>query len=290
MAIEEMSGETKKGGSGSAREVGLIIAFVVMALLAISEIHTLNRVGAIQESVKTDVTQLRTDLTTTINDRMTAMENSNAQAIEAIKKDVVDVGKKSGTTAVVLRKEKAKLAQLEDQQGKQADELKQEISAKADEKEVGALTQDVSTARTDIDSTKKSLEATRNDLGMARSEFGTLIARNHDQIEELRKLGDRDYFEFSLTRNKLQKVAGVGLTLKGTNVKHHQFNLILNADDMNILKKNRTVNEPIFFYTAGSKRPFELTVNSVQSAQVKGYVSTPKGATSEVASRGEGAR
>jgi hypothetical protein len=290
MAIDETSGETKKTGSGGARDVGLIIAFVVMALLAISEIHTLNKVGAIQESAKTDATQLRTDLTSQVNDRLTAMENSNAQAIEAMKKDVDDVGKKTGTTSVVLRKEKAKLAQLEDQQGKQADELKQEISAKADEKEVGALTQDVSTARTDIDSTKKNLEATRNDLGMARSEFGTLIARNHDQIEELRKLGERDYFEFSLTRNKLQKIAGVGLTLKGTNVKHHQFSLILNADDMNILKKNRTADEPIFFYTAGSKRPFELTVNSVQSGQVKGYVSTPKGATSEVASRGEGGR
>ena len=59
---------------------------------------------------------------------------------------------------------------------------------------------------------------------------------------------------------------------------------------MNILKKNRTVNEPIFFYTAGSKRPFELTVNNVQSGQAKGYISTPKGATSEVASRGEGVR
>ena len=206
------------------------------------------------------------------------------------KKDVEVVGKRTGTTQVVLRREKAKLAQLEDLANKQADELKQEISAKADEKEVGALTQDVSSTRSDLDSTKKTLDATRSDLGMARSEFGTLIARNHDQIEELRKLGERDYFEFSLTRNKIQKVAGIGLTLKGTNVKHHQYNLILNADDMNILKKNRTVNEPIFFYTAGSKRPFELTVNNVQSGQAKGYISTPKGATSEVASRGEGVR
>jgi hypothetical protein len=290
MAIDQISGETKKEGGGGARDVGLIIAFVVMALLAISEIHTLNKVGSIQESVKTDVTQMRTDLTTQINDRVTAMENSNAQAIESMKKDVEDVGKRAGTTQVVLKKQRAKIAQLEDTQSKQADELKQEIAAKADEKEVGALTQDVSATRTDLDSTKKTLDATRNDLGMARSEFGTLIARNHDQIEELRKLGERDYFEFSLTRNKIQKVAGVGLTLKGTSVKQHRFNLVLNADDMNILKKNRTVNEPIFFYTAGSKRPFELTVNSIQSGQVKGYISTPKGATSEVASRGEGAR
>lgn len=287
MATDQI--ETKKEGSG-ARDVGLIVAFVVMALLAISEIHTLNKVGAIQESVKADSAQLRNELTTTINDRMTAMENSNAQAIESMKKDVDDVGKRTGSTQVVLRKQRAKIAQLEDAQGKQADEFKQEIATKADEKEVGALTQDVSSVRSDVDTTKQSLEATKNDLGMARSEFGTLIARNHDQIEELRKLGERDYFEFTLTRNKLQKIAGVGLTLKATNVKHHQFSLLVNADDMNILKKNRTADEPIFFYTAGSKRPFELTINSVQSGQVKGYVSTPKGATSEVASSGTGGR
>ncbi len=290
MSIDQTPSETKKEGSGGARDVGLIVAFVVMALLAISEIHTLNKVGTIQESVKADSAQLRSELTTTISDRLTAMENSNAQAVEAMKKDVEDVGKRTGSTQVVLRKARAKIAQLEDQQGKQADELKQEIATKADEKEVGALTQDVSAARSDIDNTKQSLEATKNDLGMARSEFGTLIARNHDEIEELRKLGERDYFEFTLTRNKLQKIAGVGLTLKYTNVKQHRFSLIVNSNDMNILKKNRTADEPIFFYTAGSKRPFELTVNSVQSGQVKGYVSTPKGATSEVASRGEGAR
>ena len=39
MAIDEMSGD-RKGGSGGARDVGLIIAFVVMALLAISFMST----------------------------------------------------------------------------------------------------------------------------------------------------------------------------------------------------------------------------------------------------------
>jgi hypothetical protein len=292
MAIDSTSGQdtNKEGTGGTHRDAGIIIAFVVMALLAIGEFTTWNKLGSIQEAVKADETQLRSELTTQVNDRLTAMENSNAQVVEAMKKDLDNVGKRTGSNQSVLRREKKQIAELADLQTKQGDELKQEISGKADEKEVGALTQDVSSTRSDLDNTKKEVDATRSDLGMARSEFGTLIARNHDDIETLRKLGERDYFEFTLTRNKLQKVAGIGLTLKATNVKHHQYNLILNADDMNILKKARTVNEPIFFYTAGSKRAFELTVNSVQSGQVKGYVSTPKGATSEVASRGEGAR
>ena len=33
---------------------------------------------------------------------------------------------------------------------------------------------------------------------MARSEMGTLIARNHDEIDQLRRLGERDYVEFKV--------------------------------------------------------------------------------------------
>ena len=123
---------------------------------------------------------------------------------------------------------------------------------------------------------------------MARSEMGTLIARNHDDIEYLRKLGDRDYFEFTLTKNQPAKVAGVGLTLKKTNVKRYRFNLATLVDDMEVERKDCTINSPVYFYVNGSKKPYELVVNSVGSNQVKGYLSTPKGVT-QVASRSEGA-
>jgi hypothetical protein len=151
---------------------------------------------------------------------------------------------------------------------------------------MGALNQDVSAQRTDLENTKKVLDSVRSDLGMARSEMGTLIARNHDDIEQLRKMGQRDYFEFALDRKAPVHVAGVGLTLTKTNVKRHRFNLELLTDDVQVEKKDRTINEPIFFYVEGSKRPYELVVNEVKPDQVKGYLSTPKGAR-EVASRSE---
>ena len=79
-------------------------------------------------------------------------------------------------------------------------------------------------------------------------------------------------------------MAGVGVTLTKTNVKRHRFNMDLVVDDVEVQKKDRTINEPIFFYVNGSKRPYELVVNEVDTNQVKGYVSTPKGAK-EVAAR-----
>jgi hypothetical protein len=123
---------------------------------------------------------------------------------------------------------------------------------------------------------------------MARSEMGNLIARNHDDIEYLRKMGDRDYFEFTLTKNQLSKVAGVGLTLKKTNAKRYRFNLNTVANDMEVERKDCAVNAPVYFYVNGSKKPYELVVNHVGAEQVKGYLSTPKGVT-QVAANAEGA-
>jgi multidrug efflux pump subunit AcrA (membrane-fusion protein) len=216
--------------------------------------------------------------------RMATLETSNAQQLEALQKEIEAASKRSGSASAELRRAKATVEKLQAAQREQAEQMQKELALKADQQQVGALSQDVSATRTDLDSTKKTLESTRADLGMARSEFGTLIARNHDEIETLRKLGERDYFEFTLSRNMPQHIANIGLELKKTNLKRHRFNMILQADDMQIEKKDRTVNEPIFFYVGGSKRPFELVVNKVQSDQVTGYVSVPKGAV-QVASR-----
>jgi len=61
----------------------------------------------------------------------------------------------------------------------------------------------------------------------------------------------------------------------------------MTVDDTEVEKKDRTINEPVIFYVNRSKKAYELVVNKVDANQVKGYISTPKGAT-EVAARSEG--
>jgi hypothetical protein len=185
-----------------------------------------------------------------------------------------------------LKRARTMVTELQDQQRNQTAQLEQELSQKADQQQVGALTQDVTSTKTDLDTTKKNVSTLASDLGMARSEMGTLIARNHDDIEYLRKLGDRDYFEFTLAKNQPAKVAGVGLTLKKTNIKRYRFNVATLVDDMDVERKDCTINAPVFFYVNGSKKPYELVVNHVESNQVKGYISTPKGVTVVAASSG----
>jgi multidrug efflux pump subunit AcrA (membrane-fusion protein) len=287
MAIDEVPRQDPHP-QGSGHTAKFVAIFVVLAALAVGLFLTFSHVSTVRGSLEAQQAAMQKNLSAQIDQqfstRMAALESSNAQQLEAVRKEIDNASKRTGSTGRELKKARAMVEKLQVDQQQQADQLKQELARKADQQQVGALSQDVSATRSDLDSTKKVLESTRADLGMARSEFGTLIARNHDEIETLRKLGERDYFEFTLARNTLARVAGVGLTLKKTNVKRHRFNFVLEADDMQIEKKDRTVNEPMFFYIGGSKRPYELVVNKVQSNQVTGYVSAPKG-TVQVATR-----
>jgi len=132
----------------------------------------------------------------------------------------------------------------------------------------------------DVSGVKSDLEGTKNDLNMARSELGTLIARNHEQIDMLRRLGERDYFEFAIQTGKAQKVGNVTVRLTSANAKKNQFSVAMTVEGTLVSKKNRTINEPIFFYTKGSHAPEELVVNRVTKNIASGYVSVPKVANS----------
>jgi multidrug efflux pump subunit AcrA (membrane-fusion protein) len=273
--------------SGSTGKFLLI--FLVLAALVVGEIYAIHKTNSMRDALEAQQTQtekqLRAEFQNQLAARSRAIENANAQQMDELRDELDAASKHLGaTTGGELKHARAMVAQLQKEQRKQDEQLQAELAQKADQQQMGALNQDVSAQRNDLDNTKKALDSVRSDLGMARSDMGTLIARNHDDIEQLRKLGERDYFEFTAERKNPVHVAGVSLTLTKTNVKRHRFNLDLLADDVQVEKKDRTINEPIFFYVSGSRRPYELVVNEVKADQVKGYLSIAKGAK-EVAAR-----
>ena len=279
------------GPDNSSSQSKFLLIFLVLAALVAGEIYSIHKINATREALEAQQTQLNKQLAAQFQDqlasRLSAIENSNAQQFDALKDELDSAAKRLGATGGELKRSRAMVAQLQSAQQKQGEELQQQLALKADQQQVGALGQDVSTQRSDLENTKKTLDTVRSDLGMTRSELGTLIARNHDDIETLRKLGERDYYEFTATRKSAAHVAGVGLTLMKTNVKRHQFNMELVVDDVQVEKKDRTVNEPIFFYVNGSKKPYELVINEIKSNVVKGYLSAPKGAKEVAASTAE---
>src|SRR5437899_10525236 len=106
-----------------------------------------------------------------------------------------------------------------------ATSVKAELATKASSDDVSRLNGDVTGVKGDLDATKNSIQ-------MARSEMGTLIARNHDEIDQLRRMGQRDYFEFTVQRKGGgTKVGAIQLVLKDTNTKKNQYTLNVLADD-----------------------------------------------------------
>ncbi len=265
-----------------------VIVFVVLGLLVLGEIYTLSKVGSIG-SVQADQASLRTQLqqsTDQLKTKLSSLEDANAQQLDALRAELDTASQKMGKSdGKQLARARALVAKLEKETLAQNDALKQQMAQNSEQmgQQISSVSQDVAATKSDLGTTKQTVSTLQNDLGMARSEMGTLIARNHDDIETLRKLGQRNYYEFTLNKNQEQTVASVGLILKKTNVKHHRFNLNLLTNDMAIPKDNRTIDEPIFFATGSSKEFYELVVNKVDQNTVTGYISTPKYSQPELA-------
>jgi DNA repair exonuclease SbcCD ATPase subunit len=293
MAIDEIPDTRRVAVSSESHSHALAFAgiFAVIALLAIGEVSTSRKLDSLRASLEAENAQAQKQLVSQINDqisgKLAALENANTRQLEELKTELDAAAQRMGSTGKELRRARTMVAQLQNQQDQQEEQLREQIGRKADQAQINSLSQDVTATKSDLDNTKKTVGVLTSDLGMARSELGTLIARNHDDIEALRKLGQRNYYEFTLTRGESQKIAGVGLMLKKTNVKHHSFNLNLLTDDMEVEKNNRTVNEPIFFSVGAAKGFYELVVNTVAQNTVAGYISTPKYST-EVATKTEG--
>jgi len=145
--------------------------------------------------------------------------------------------------------------------------------------EVGNVKTDVASTRTELELTKAKLEKTIGDLGVQSG----LIARTADELEILKRKGDRNYYEFSLNKGSNPTPVGtISLQLKKTDAKKSKFNLMVMADDKTIEKKDKTINEPLQFYTGRDRMLYEVVVNTVDKNKITGYLATPKNAPQPV--------
>jgi hypothetical protein len=138
---------------------------------------------------------------------------------------------------------------------------------------VGGVKTDVATTQSDLAATKSQLQRVMGDAGV----MSGLIATNHAQLEELKHRGDRNYVEFTLQKGaKPTLLSTIKLKLEKVDVKHARFNLVVSSDDRDIEKKDKTIDEPVQFYSGKDPVLFELVVNSIDKNKVSGYLSMPK--------------
>jgi hypothetical protein len=258
------------------RWVGLaVIVLGALALLGVGVGWTaLNQAKSVAQSTESSLKQNNDAL----NQRLAKSEEINQQ-LQSDLKLVADKLNVTESDLVAARKQ-SKAAVLA--YNKKLTGLKSDVTTQLASK---ANSEDVSKLSGDVDGVKTGLDSANSNLQMARSEMGTLIARNHDEIDQLRRLGQRDYYEFTITRKAApQRVGTIEVALRDTNTKKNQYSINVLADDKNFEKKNRSVNEPIFFYTGGSRAALELVVNKVSKSTASGYLSIPKAAATASAS------
>jgi DNA repair exonuclease SbcCD ATPase subunit len=191
---------------------------------------------------------------------------------------------KVGMTQAELARAKSRAESILKEQTASDQKLTAQLSQvqKESEEKIGAVATDVSGAKKDIESTKNDLEATKGKLDRATGDMGVmsgLIARNRDDLEDLKRRGDRNYYEFTLKKTKTpQRVGPLQVNLTKTDQKKSKYTVTVFVDDRVIEKKDKTAGEPVQFYVKGASRmaPYEMVVFDVGKDQVTGYLSTPK--------------
>jgi predicted nucleic acid-binding Zn-ribbon protein len=174
---------------------------------------------------------------------------------------------------------------LTDQMTKGFAESTEKINAVATE--VGGAKKDIEATRTDLEATKGRLERATGDMGV----MSGLIAHNRDDLEELRRRGDRNYYEFKISKTKApQRVGPVQVKLDRADQKKSRYTVTVFVDDRSIEKKDKTAGEPVQFYVRGGSRqpPYEFVVFDVGKNEITGYLSTPKEGGAGAASPGSG--
>ena len=247
----------------------------------------------------------------TLNDRIAQVESASQEAsderssdkmyqkqIASLVSDMELIKERFGVTSTELKRARETAQTLKKQQEQATKEWAGQLAAKANSSDVDGLRKET-TSRLDevqqdsntkfgnvsgeVTGLKQDLLTSRDDWGRqlldVKNGLSERIARNSGELAELRKRGERDYFEFDIRKNSKQsfnRVADIQLSLLKTDVKKHKYNVAVQVDDHRLEKKDRTVNEPVQFLVGRDQLRYEVVVNSVEKDHIRGYVSAPK--------------
>lgn len=251
---------------------------------------------------------------TNLEERVAFLEHQLADQtdqIKSVKKQETDMGsdialvtKKLGVTAQDLDSSRKFAEKLRAEQEKAQEQIAGELAAKANATDVAAVRQeatakvaevqqnvqnadakigtvsgDVKTVAANLDATKRDLADSRREITDVRSTLTAQIARNSSELSDLRKKGERDFFEFDIKKPKkseMTRVADVQLQLRRTDPKKAKYDVLIQVDDSKLEKKDLAANEPVQFLVGRDKLRYEIVVNFVDKDRIRGYLSTPK--------------
>lgn len=263
--------------AATPRWVGLAVA----ALGALSLVglgvgwSALNHANSVEQSTQTALKQQNDALV----QRLAKSEELNQQMSSDLKVVTDKLNVTQSELEGARKQSKAAVAAYDKKLTGLQTNVNTQLATKASTDDLNKVSGDVTGVKNDLDATKGKLDRSLGDMNV----MSGLIARNHDDLEELKRRGDRNYYEFTLQKSKTaQRVGPVQMTLNKADAKRSKYTMTVLADDKSIEKKDKTAGEPVQFYVKGSTRtaPYEIVVFDVNKNQITGYLATPKsGAT-----------
>jgi hypothetical protein len=257
--------------ASAPRWVGIVVvALAVVSLVALGAGWTAStRSKELEQNLANQNEQFKKN-EGVLDQRLAKAEDTNAQ----LQGELSVVTDKMKLTQGELGKARLQAKKIKEEDAKELSDLQNQTSAQLATK---ASVDDLNKLGTDVNGVRSDLDSEKNSLQMTRGEFGTLIAKNHDEVEELRRLGERDYYEFSIEKkNNREKVGNLMVELHGTNPKKSQYTVTIFVDDQRHEKKGLSANEPLYFFENGARSPLEFVVNQVGKDKITGYLSVPK--------------
>lgn len=292
--------ETRTEATGMNRTiialgVGLAVALAGDGYLMVRSNNLNDEIARTQAGTQAQISKLNEATAKLVQQEQARMD----QLAQQVKQDVKGVSDSANVAIRRARQEaeksdhelSAKIAEQQQQQQHVASELtqiKDTTSSKFNEvaTDVNGVKANVDGVKANVENVKATvataqsdIEKTRLDLHRAMGDMGVmsgLIATNSKDLAALRALGERNYFEFDMTKQGAKKVGDITLTLKKADPKRSRFTLDVLADDRHLEKKDKTINEPVQLYVAGNMQPYEIVVNTVTKDHITGYLSTPK--------------
>ena len=266
---------------GTPRWIAALFGVLIIAVIALAYMGR-----SAQSQLQADLTKAQDQ-----NKVLSAqLDQANARLAD-LKGNIEVTQQKVGMTQAELAKARSRAESIRKDQIASDDKLASQLTAvqKESEEKIGAVATEVGGAKKDIEATRTDLETTKSKLERATGDMGVmsgLIAHNRDDLEELKRRGDRNYYEFKVTKSKTpQRVGPVQVTLNKTDQKRGKYTMTVFVDDRSIEKKDKTAGEPVQFYLRGNARmaPYEIVVFDVGKNDINGYLSTPKDAGSGAA-------
>lgn len=266
----------------------LLISIVAIAVLAYSNYNTrlmltdhVVRLETALDSARAEFSKKDTDLASDI-DVVSERLGVTSQELESARVFAQRVKEQQEKADEQLASElqtkaaaaEAQVANLRQEATQKLSEVQQEATTK-----ITAVNTEVGAVKTELTATRQEVAEQKRSLVDVKDTLSAQIARNAGELSELRKKGERDFFEFDIKKlknNRMNKVADIQLAVTKTDIKKQKYTVLIQVDDNRLEKKDQNANSPIQFLVGRSRLRYEVIVNIVDKDRLQGYVSVPK--------------